>query len=344
MGAAGNATIQGLHINNMPGGIFAQFINTCTIKDCIIEIQNASGYTAAISWFGVADVAQTANVLIILNTTINCNLNAVGVLVDGNCQTLRMQAVGIIHCTYGMRIRNTQGSADLRPGFFFCDDVEIDGVVTNALLIEGGRNFHFTECDFFNNHGGTPTDTNTVQIMADGLHSVTNSLWFMSCRIGGAFNAGVVCAAKNVYFSDCYVGDNSVAGSGVSPAIFLQNEGGPNGAASGITISGGNLSSAFGDLLNQNYGVVAVAGVTRVTIANVDFTGNTAGAILDSTGTGLNVQWLGCIDINGASLANRITVLGSDPAAPLDGMMWINEPAVALRVRIGSTTHTVTMS
>jgi hypothetical protein len=344
LGSAQNPTVQGLHVNNMPGGINCGFINNCTIKDSVIELQNASGYTAAVNWFAVADAAQVANVLIILNTTINCHLNGAGLLVDGACQTLRMQAVGIIGGTYGMRFRNTQASAQFWPGFIYCDDVEIDGVVNNAVLIEGGRNYHFTECDFFNNHGGTPTDSNTVQIMADGLHSVTGNIWLTGCRIAGANSAGVSSAAKNVYIADCYVGDNSVAGHGVSPAIVLQNEGGTNGAASGVTITGGNLGGAFGDLQNQSYGIAVVAGVTRVTVCAVDFTGCTVGAILDNTGTGLNVQWAACIDINGNSLANRITVLGADPAAPLDGMMWINEPSVALKVRIGSTTHTVTMS
>jgi len=212
------------------------------------------------------------------------------------------------------------------------------------MLVEGGRHLRFVNCDFFNNFSGGGSDTNCIHILADGLASVTTAMWFTACRISGAQQSGIYCEAKNVDISACYIGDNSLSGMGVYPGIALGNSALPNGAATSITVSAGQNGAIFGDIGRQNYGITAVAGVTRVTVDGVDFSNCVTGAILDNTGGLGNVMWHGCIDINGVQLPDRLPILPADSALATEGIIYENATTHALRVYVNGALKTVTVT
>ena len=341
--SAANTVIRNVVFSNLPGGLYCQFINNVTLEDSIILIQNASGYTAAVYWYSPANAAETSNVLALFNVVINCNgTGANGIYVDGSCQTLRIQNTGVIHAYFGLYVRNTAASNQYYPQFIFCNDLEIDGVQQSCMRIDGGRYMRFVNCDFFNNYSGGGTDSDVVFINPDGSASVVTELSFTTCRIAGAQHNGFVCAAKNVQITGCYIGDNSLASSGTYQGVSLFSTGGTNGAASSITICGGQIGAVFGDVGNQGYGVYVGTGVSRVTITGVDFSNCVTTAIGDGTGGLGNVQWSGCIDITGAELANRMPILPGDPSSPVEGMIWENASSHTLRVYLNSTVKTIT--
>ena len=331
-----------LILNNMANGVYVQFINNVLIQDAIILLQNSSGYSYAVHWYCVAAAAQVGNVLALTNVTINCNGNgAQGIWLDGACDTLRLQAVGVLHSVNGLLVQNTQLSNQYFPQFVFANDLEIDGVTQSCINIQAGRVFHFTNCDFFNNFSGESSDTDVVQIAADGAYSITSNIYFNNCRIAGAQQNGIYCTGKNLYMSNCYVGDNSVAGSGAYNGISLGNAGGSNGAAGHVIISNCQIGASFGDLGYQNYGIVAAAGVTEVSISNCDFTYCVAGGIQDNTGAVGNVMWHGCIDINGQQIPDRLPAQSSAAATTYNGIIYYNASAYSIQAVVNGTLETL---
>jgi len=340
----GNCIFSGIITNTAFDGIYVEEINNVLIANAVI-ILSVAGANFGLKWFSTASAAKTSNVLTLENVTIQCSATgANGIVVDGSCQTLRMNSVGVIHANDGLQILNTQASNSFFPQFFFCNDLEIDGVLSHAMLVEGGRHLRFVNCDFFNNFSGGGSDTNCIHILADGLASVTTAMWFTACRISGAQQSGIYCEAKNVDISACYIGDNSLSGLGVYPGIALGNSALPNGAATSITVSAGQNGAIFGDIGRQNYGITAVAGVTRVTVDGVDFSNCVTGAILDNTGGLGNVMWHGCIDINGVQLPDRLPILPADSALATEGIIYENATTHALRVYVNGALKTITVT
>jgi hypothetical protein len=343
--SATQSIIQDMLFSDMANGLYFQFINNVVVQRCIVLVQNASGYSYAAKWFSVASAAQTSNALTFKDVTINCfGVGAQGIIVDGACDTLRLQGVGIIHSVNGLLVQNTQQSNQYFPQFIFADDLEIDGVAVNCVNIQAGRQMKFVNCDFFNNFSGETSDTDVVAIASDGSFSVTNAIWFTNCRMAGAQQNGVYCTGKSVFFTGCYIGDNSVAGSASYNGISLGNDGGTNGAATSITITGGAIGAVFGDIQNQAYGVVAAAGVSRVTITGVDFANCVTGAIQDNTGAAGNIMWHGCIDINGVQLADRLPVLPADTSLADNGVIYYDATTGTLRTYLNGALKTISAS
>src|SRR5579859_5141341 len=248
------------------------------------------------------------------------------------------QCMGILRSNHGLYIQNTQNSDSYFPQFMFCDDLEIDGVQTQALRIEAGRQFHFNNSDFFNNCSEGGGDTDCVYIAADGTASVTSAIWFTSCRIAAAKHRGIYSEAANLTLANCYIGNNSLAGAGNYPAIEL------GGASVGNRLTGCLIGANFGDLPLQNYGVVAQPDVRRVAIIGCDFAHCVNGAILDNTDYRGNVTWRGCFDINGAPLPDNMAILPRDPSDPPEGAVWENVRRAAVKVHMSGTTRTIATS
>jgi Pectate lyase superfamily protein len=340
-----NSVFSGLSIQHMRDGIRVSQLNNVTIQNTEVIFDGApSGTMAGITWTSPATSLGRSDLLTVRDFVVNANGHGqYGIYVDGMCQTLRISNSGIIHTGVGLYIRNTAGSSVFYPQFVFVNDLEIDGVDSMCVRIEGGREMHFTQLDCFN-AGGSGADTDCMQILADGSASVTNLLTFTDCRFAGAQQRGVYCEAKQVEFTSCYVGDNSVAGSNLWPGIALVNNGGTNGAATGISITGGINGSAFGDIANQSYGVIVGAGCSRIEITGVDFSTCVTGAISDLTGGFGNVEWNGCNNINGAPLPNRLPQVAVDPSPALEGMIWENVTSFQLKVVLNGVIKTVTVT
>ena len=338
-----NAEFSDINITGAKNGIQVAQLNNVLIQNTVVILQVAGGY-AGIAWVSPATALGRSDLLTIRDTVVQCSgLGANGIYVNGMCQTLRISNCGIIHSSTGLLIANSAASATYYPAFIFCDDLEIDGVDVTALQISGGREMHFVNCDFFN-AGGNGADYDCVTIFADGSASVTNAIWFSGCRIAGARQRGVYCEAKQVDFTGCYIGDNSVAGSNLWPGVQLGNNGGANGAAVGVSFVGGRIGNVFGDLTNQNYGVVVPAGCSRINIAGVDFSSNVTGAILDNTGGPGNITSAACSDINGSPLPMRLPVVSVAPTVAVEGLMWVNVTTHTLNIFLNGVARTVTVT
>ena len=343
---AGNMEMASVIASGFYNGIYLDTINNVILDKCEL-VSPVSGGSYAIKWYSLADGAHTSNVLELHSVTINCNsLGHDGLVVDGACQTLRVFGLGIIHAGYGVRFQNTQHNASgLYPQFVYAYDLEVDGVLHMALSIEGGREMHFFGGDFFNNNGAGPTDTDCVEILSDGAHSVVSSITFHGGRIGGAQHRGVVSFAKDVYFENVGIRDNSLAGSGLYPGVQLSNDGGTNGASTNVSFTGGKIGAAFGDQLYQT-GIVADLNTFGTVINGVNFGNCKTQAIADNSGGLGNVTWKGCIDIDGSQMPDRMQILAADAltAAQVEGAFYINGTTHALRTFVGGALKTVTVT
>lgn len=338
-----NCVFSDLSIRNAYGGISVAILNNLVIQNSEIILGYAAAGVAGILWTSPATSVDRSDVLTIRDTVINGQNFAGlrGISIDGMCQTLRVQSSGILHVDYGLLIQNSAASNTYFPQFIYCDDMEIDGVGFNAMLVQGGRQMHFTNCDFFN-AGGSGADLDGIVLLADGSASVTNYITFVSCRIDGARQRAVYCEAKQVEFTSCFI-NASAQGSNLYDGVVLGNNGGTNGAAVGVNVMGGRIGSVFGGLNYTKWGVTVAAGCSRVLISGVDFSACVTGSIQDNTGAFGNVDWNGCDEINGVPMADRLPMMAADPSTMNDGIMWYNTTSSQVKVRISGVTKVFTV-
>ena len=335
-----NMIVRDVTMSDAYNGFYQEVSNNVLLNNVNINLSQPGG-SYGIKWYSTARESSPSHVTTLDGVIINCHqTGADGVVVDGYCHTLRVKNVGILGSNHGLYIRNTQQSENYFPQFVFCDDLEVDGVLTQALRIEGGRQFHFNNSDFFNHYMEGGSDTDCIYIAADGTASVTSAIWFTSCRIGGAQHRGLYSECKNLTIANCYIGNNSRSGPGHYPAVELGGSG-PNGVSLATRLTGCAIGANFGDFGNQSYGVVAGAEVQRVIIMGCDFGHCLTGAILDSTGAWGNIAWRGCFDIGGMPLPDNMALLVADPPSPPQGALWANTHSGAAKVKLKRVTRTI---
>lgn len=333
-----NMTVRDVTMSDGYNGFYHEISNNVLLNNVNINLSQPGG-SYGIKWYSAAGESTPSHVTTLDSVIVNCNLTgADGMIIDGYCHTLRVKCMGILRSNHGLCIRNTQNSDSYFPQFMFCDDLEIDGVQTQALRIEAGRQFHFNNSDFFNNCSEGGSDTDCVHITADGTASVTSALWFTSCRIAAAQHRGIYSEATNLTLASCYIGSNSLAGAGSYPGIEL------GGTSVGNRFTGCLIGANFGDVPSQGYGVVAHPGVRRVSIIGCDFAHCITGAILDNTDFPGNIAWRGCFDINGAPLPDNMAILPRDPSDPPEGALWENLRRADVKVQINGTIRTISIS
>ena len=333
-----NMTVRDVTMSDGYNGFYHEISNNVLLNNVNINLSQPGG-SYGIKWYSAAEESTPSHVTTLDSVIVNCNLTgADGMIIDGYCHTLRVKCMGILRSNHGLCIRNTQNSDSYFPQFMFCDDLEIDGVQTQALRIEAGRQFHFNNSDFFNNCSEGGSDTDCVHITADSTASVTSALWFTSCRIAAAQHRGIYSEATNLTLASCYIGSNSLAGAGSYPGIEL------GGTSVGNRFTGCLIGANFGDVPSQSYGVVAHPDVRRVSIIGCDFAHCIIGAILDNTDFPGNIAWRGCFDINGAPLPDNMAILPRDPSDPPEGALWENLRRADVKVQINGTIRTISIS
>jgi hypothetical protein len=333
-----NMTVRDVTMSDGYNGFYHERSNNVLLNNVNINLSQPGG-SYGIKWYSAAGESTPSHVTTLDSVIVNCNLTgADGMIIDGYCHTLRVKCMGILRSNHGLYIRNTQNSDSYFPQFMFCDDLEIDGVQTQALRIEAGRQFHFNNSDFFNNCSEGGGDTDCVYIAADETASVTSAIWFTSCRIAAAHHRGIYSEATNLTLTSCYVGNNSLAGAGGCPGIEL------GGTSVGNRFTGCLIGANFGDVPSQSYGVVAHPDVRRVSIIGCDFAHCITDAILDNTDFPGNVAWRGCFDINGAPLPDNMAILPRDPSDPPEGALWENLRRANVKVQINGTIRTIPIS
>jgi hypothetical protein len=332
-----------LNVQSVPNGISVAILNNVWIDTCQVVCSTA-GF-ACINWTSPANATDRSDVLTITDTVVNAQGNGqIGLHIDGNCQTLRVNRLGIVHCNYGLQVENSAASNTYYPQFIYCDDMEIDAVDHIGMHLKAGRQMHFVNTTVFNAGGGA--NTAALYIGSDGGHSVTNYITFTNCAFAGANQQGVLCYAREVDFVNCYIGDNSVAGSNLYDGVSLGDEGTGAGPAGSIGFVGGSIGAVFGDLTNQRYGISVATGCTGITVVGVDFTSCVTAAISDGSGGFGNVSWQGCLGINRSPLPDRLQQVAADPSGAnlIEGMVWENVTTFALKVCLNGAVKTVTVT
>lgn len=93
-----------------------------------------------IRWTG--DAMNRSDILRLVGVNLSSNFTAIGILWDGNCNTLQTQSVTIVNAQVGLQILNTTSGP--APAFGMFDDLEIDNASGHAISINAGENYYFT--------------------------------------------------------------------------------------------------------------------------------------------------------------------------------------------------------
>jgi hypothetical protein len=251
---------------------------------------------AGIYWYGNA--ANRSDVFDIENVQLSCAVNTVGtvgVVMDGNVNTLDMRHVACTTMGQGLLVEN--GSGGPVPQFISALDFQVDFPLLAGISLGGAlRTALFT-------------DTYIHAAGADGFYidSTVSHVSISGGKIDDCEDAGISIAGRYVDVR-AQVTNNSKSGSANSPGILI------NATAVGVSVMGGTSGVWSGYAANlQSYGVDIVAGAIEYRIIGVDVTGNVTAGIRDAAA-----------DVNstifGNSGFNRVGFYGTAPIVKQTGV------------------------
>lgn len=134
---ADRCTINNLRVYNPYNFLYVEVANLVSVENCWVN--NIRG-SYGIHWYG--ETAKRSDVLRLIGINLSSQGNAVGIMWDGNCNTLQVQAVTIVHPSIGVHVRNTSGG--WLPLFGMFDDLEIDFPESHCVKLDAGEDFYFT--------------------------------------------------------------------------------------------------------------------------------------------------------------------------------------------------------
>jgi hypothetical protein len=230
--------------------------NTCTIGNVWMDKVQGAWF---LKWFG--DDANRSDILQMVNVTASGGTtNTDGIIWDGNCNSMDIQNAGLVTMNYGLHILKSAGSNT--PAFLFAHGMQIDFPNREAVRIESGVRYNFSDCYM---HGST---LEYGVFLTNGVSQVTIS----GGNIDGHQKGGILVQSTNTMIVGVHVYNNSMAGANSYPGILVTNGG-------IVTITGSRISGA-----NQQYGVRSESS-TRPVVVGDDLTGNATGDFLDNGGT-----------------------------------------------------------
>jgi hypothetical protein len=236
-------------------GWFIETCNVCVLED--IWFNNVAG-TWFIKWLG--DNTHRSDVLSLLNVTASGTSTADGVIWDGNCDTMRVHALGLVGFNRGIHVLQSSGSN--MPMFLEAHDLEIDFPHAEGILIDAGLGFTISNCYV----QGSATSHGVS--LASGVDQVT----FTGGRITGHSKAGIHSQATGLKVVGVEILTNSQSGAG---------------SFSGIDSADGCIGAIVGNHIagaNQKYGIDN-NGTTRLVVVGNDLTGNQTAEFNDGSGT-----------------------------------------------------------
>jgi len=134
---ADRCTINNLRVYNPWNFLYVEEANLCSVENCWVNnIRGAYG----VHWFG--DNTKRSDILRLIGINLSSQGNAVGIMWDGNCNTLQVQAMSIVRPSIGVHVRNTSGG--YLPLFGMFDDLEVDFPESHAVKLDAGEDFYFT--------------------------------------------------------------------------------------------------------------------------------------------------------------------------------------------------------
>lgn len=134
---ADRCTINNIRVYNPWNFLYVEEANLVSAENCWVNnIRGAYG----IHWYG--ETAKRSDILRLIGINLSSQGNAVGIMWDGNCNTLQVQAVTIVQPSIGVHVRNTSGG--WLPLFGMFDDLEVDFPDSHAVKLDAGEDFYFT--------------------------------------------------------------------------------------------------------------------------------------------------------------------------------------------------------
>lgn len=134
---ADRCTINNIRVYNPWNFLYVEQANLVSVENCWVN--NIRGLYG-IHWYG--ETTKRSDVLRLIGINLSSQGNAVGIMWDGNCNTLQVQAVTIVRPSIGVHVRNTSGG--WMPLFGMFDDLEIDFPESHCVKLDAGEDFYFT--------------------------------------------------------------------------------------------------------------------------------------------------------------------------------------------------------
>jgi hypothetical protein len=134
---ADRSTINNVRVYNPYNFLYVEEANVCDVTN--VWVNNIRG-AYGIHWYG--DATKRSDILRLIGVNLSSNHVAVGIMWDGDCNTLQAQAVTIVKPTIGVHIRNTSGGSI--PAFGLFDDLEVDFPSSYGIKIDAGEDFYFS--------------------------------------------------------------------------------------------------------------------------------------------------------------------------------------------------------
>ena len=257
---------------------------------------NALRGEAGIYWYGNA--TNRSDVLDIANVQLSCAANTVGtvgVVMDGDVNTLSMRHVACTTMGQGLVVKNVSGGP--APQFISALDFQVDFPLLAGITLGGAlRTALFTDV-YIHAAGedGFYIDTDVEHVTISGG------------KIDDSQDAGIVIAGRYVDVK-AQISNNSKSGSANSPGILIK------ATAVGVAVMGGTSGIWSGYAPNlQSYGVDIEAGADEYRIIGVDVTGNVTAGIRDAAADSNSI-------IFGNSGFNRVGFYGTPPIVKQTGV------------------------
>lgn len=232
-----------------------QLSNVCTLDN--VWFNNTKG-SYFLKWLG--DNGHRSDVLSLLNVSASGGTTTDGFVWDGNCQTCRIHALGLVGFRKGIYVLQTSGSN--APAFLQAHDIEIDFPQQEAIRVDAGQRFNIANPYI---HGSVTEHGILVGLGVDHF-TVTGG------NVTGHFKSGIHTQATGVKIVGVEVYSNSMSGTN---------------SFSGIECADQCVAEITGNRIwgpAQQYGV-STTGTTGVTLVGNNLTGNATAPYNDASGT-----------------------------------------------------------
>jgi hypothetical protein len=240
----------------------AQFFNTLTLDRVSCWTQDSANF--AISLYqpltgGTAAGWYRSDVMTLDDVNLNEQNSGGGCLNwDGMINTVRMDHVALLGCSYGLVLSNSQHSTSWFPADLMATDLEIDGSLIDGIVINAGRDIHLIDSDIDDCGAGQP-----------GGYALV-----VAPDQGGSWTSGIFISGTAIHCAPAAPADIDARGVTITGSQFY--DGGHDGQPwAGVEIGPhsdevaihGNAFGRWGDPTAPGQGVQVDAGATNVDIA-----------------------------------------------------------------------------
>jgi hypothetical protein len=224
---------------------------------------------------GGSGAAQVLNIGKLQIGFAGTNTSSVGLLVDGDADTINADTVAVVNGSVGCQIQNSTNLV-AGPQFVTVLNFQSQSAQTAGLSINGGSS------------GTAATGSHEfgalyVQGCKAGpgvtINAQARDIALMGGQVTSNFQQGILNNGRYVRVMGLRVSNNSLSGTASYPGIEMGS------TSKSTTIIGGLSGQAVGiSANNQSYGILIDSGSVKTIVAGIDLTGNQSGPISDGAG------------------------------------------------------------